>query len=198
MRRVCHVGHACNIFQKNRFKSAKFAQISYFSQALWQRYQQISGEPLHHINRHFIQLNSRIFILLLLSLFSIRWLGAFGHPDLIFFKVWSSEKKGCIFCKICNLCYNKICDDPLKYKTLKYVYPLVLKFMPVYVCYNRRNKAWCCVPESIQPNFDFFVFLIFAIRLGYFKAQTIFFILQTLKLNNEKRKKSSFMKKKVW
>jgi hypothetical protein len=28
--------------------------------------------------------------------------------------------------------------------------------------------------ESILPNFDFFVFLIFACKLGHFKAQTIF------------------------
>ncbi len=28
--------------------------------------------------------------------------------------------------------------------------------------------------ESVLPNFDFFVFPIFAIMLGYFKVQTIF------------------------
>ncbi len=49
---------------------------------------------------------------------------------------------------------------------------------------------------SILPNFDFFFFLIFAFKLGHFKVQTIFLMLQTLKLNNKKREKSS--KKKVW
>ncbi len=29
-------------------------------------------------------------------------------------------------------------------------------------------------PESILPNFDFFVFPIFAIKFGHFKVQTIF------------------------
>jgi hypothetical protein len=28
--------------------------------------------------------------------------------------------------------------------------------------------------ESIQPNFDFFIFLIFAFKLGHFKVQAIF------------------------
>jgi hypothetical protein len=50
--------------------------------------------------------------------------------------------------------------------------------------------------ESILPNFDFFVFPIFAFKLGHFEVQTII-ILQTLKLNIEKRKKSLFYEEKV-
>jgi hypothetical protein len=48
--------------------------------------------------------------------------------------------------------------------------------------------------ESILPNFNFFIFPIFAIKLGHFKA--IFFMLQTLKLNSKNGKKSSFYKGK--
>jgi hypothetical protein len=40
--------------------------------------------------------------------------------------------------------------------------------------------------ESILPNFDFFVFPIFVIKLGHFKIQAIFLMLQTLKLNSKK------------
>ncbi len=48
--------------------------------------------------------------------------------------------------------------------------------------------------ESILPNFEFFVFPILAFKVGHFKAQTIFSY--TLKLNNEKWKKSLFYKEK--
>ncbi len=39
-------------------------------------------------------------------------------------------------------------------------------------------------------------FLIFDFKLGHFKVQAIFSLLQTLKLNRDKQKKSSFYKEK--
>ncbi len=51
--------------------------------------------------------------------------------------------------------------------------------------------------ESILQNFDFFVFPIFAIKLGHFKAQKKYFLmLKKLKLNSEKQKKSLFNEEK--
>jgi hypothetical protein len=61
--------------------------------------------------------------------------------------------------------------------------------------YDLRTSHYA-VLESILPNFDFFIFQIFAFKLGHFKVQTIFFLLQTLKLNNKKRKKSLFYEEK--
>jgi hypothetical protein len=52
--------------------------------------------------------------------------------------------------------------------------------------------------ESILPNFDFFIFSIFTIKLGHFKVQQIFSNAQTLKFNSKKQKKLHFTKKKVW
>jgi hypothetical protein len=45
-------------------------------------------------------------------------------------------------------------------------------------------------------KFDFFVFPIFASKLGHLKYGQNFLMLQTLKLNNEKRQKSSFYEEK--
>ncbi len=56
------------------------------------------------------------------------------------------------------------------------------------------------VQESILPNINFFIFEIFAFKLGHFKVQTIFYflMLHTFKLNNKKWKKNlCFTKKKV-
>ncbi len=50
------------------------------------------------------------------------------------------------------------------------------------------KKSPNLVQESILPNYDFFAFPIFAIKLGHFKVHTIFFVLQTLKLNNKNGK----------
>jgi hypothetical protein len=38
--------------------------------------------------------------------------------------------------------------------------------------YLNLNKGF--IQKSILPNFDFFIFLIFAFKLGHFKVQTIF------------------------
>jgi hypothetical protein len=45
---------------------------------------------------------------------------------------------------------------------------------------------------SILPNFNFFVFPIFALSLAILKHRQYFDMLQTLKLNNKKQKKSLF------
>jgi hypothetical protein len=42
---------------------------------------------------------------------------------------------------------------------------------------------------SILPNFDFFIFPILALKLCHSKVQTIFFMLQTHRINNKKQKK---------
>jgi hypothetical protein len=59
---------------------------------------------------------------------------------------------------------------------------------------NKENE----ISDSILPNFDFFDCPIFAFKLGHFKVQTIFLMLQTLKLYNKKQKNLHFTKKKVW
>jgi hypothetical protein len=61
---------------------------------------------------------------------------------------------------------------------------------------NLRSVLATNILESILPNYDFFAFLIFAIKLGHFKVHTIFLMLQTLKLNNKKREKSLFYEEK--
>jgi hypothetical protein len=50
--------------------------------------------------------------------------------------------------------------------------------------------------ESSLPNYDFFAFPIFAIKLGHFKYKQYFLMQQTLTLNNEKQKKSLFYEEK--
>jgi hypothetical protein len=61
-------------------------------------------------------------------------------------------------------------------------------------------------PESILPNFDFFIVPIFAIMLGYFKVQTIFSCATNTQAKQQKtqakqqktEKNLCFMNKKGW
>ncbi len=55
------------------------------------------------------------------------------------------------------------------------------------------ERWWNWTRESILPNFDFFVFFRFLLlSLAILKYRQYFLMLQTLKLNNKKWKKSSF------
>jgi hypothetical protein len=50
--------------------------------------------------------------------------------------------------------------------------------------------------ESILPNFDFFVFRFWLLSLAILKNRQYFLMPQTLKLNNEKRKKIFVLRRK--
>jgi hypothetical protein len=71
----------------------------------------------------------------------------------------------------------------------------ILKFEQMHF-FQRCGKKYEIMVESILPNFGIFIFPIFAFMLGYFKVQTIFFMLQTLKLKDKNGKSLSFKKKK--
>ncbi len=63
---------------------------------------------------------------------------------------------------------------------------------------TKKSKDWLDwhLQESILPNFDFFVFLVFTIKLAISKYRQYFLMLQTLKLNIKIRKKSTFYEEK--
>ncbi len=51
--------------------------------------------------------------------------------------------------------------------------------------------------ESILPNFDFFIFLIFAFKLGHFKVQTLFsYATNTQALQQKKTEKIFVLQRK--
>ena len=54
------------------------------------------------------------------------------------------------------------------------------------------SQDW--LQESILSYFDFFIFLIFAFKLGHFKVQTIFSYVTNIQLNNKNRKTKKKMK----
>jgi hypothetical protein len=68
-----------------------------------------------------------------------------------------------------------------------------------HVCPTNENfqvRKKYCVLKSILPNFDFFVFLIVAMMLGYFKVQTIFYYAINTQAYNKNGKLLCFTKKK--
>ncbi len=51
--------------------------------------------------------------------------------------------------------------------------------------------------QSILPNFDFFIFRIFAFKLGHFKVQSLFSYATNTQAYQQKRKKSLFYEEKL-